>query len=272
MIGDSPLARAFWEHGRCDDCPVYDMHGHMGPFYAIYFPRPDAADMVGTMDEAGVRMLVFSHHAALFSPELGNQPSIDAVRQFPDRLRAYLAINPNYPERVAADLAAFDRHRDVFVGLKFLASYHGISMTDVRNRAAWEFADERSLLVLAHTWEGADYCGPAQVREIAQRYPHLKLLMGHSLHTNWDAAVRMVRDFPNTYAELTAVLDDYGAIEKLVDQAGSDRMLFGTDLPWFDPHHGIGCLLSADITDEDRHNILHRNAETLLAPFLSQGA
>jgi len=45
----------------------------------------------------------------------------------------------------------------------------------------------------------------------------------------------------------------------------SDRMLFGTDLPWFDPHHGIGAVLSADLTDADRHNILHRNAERLLA-------
>ena len=42
-------------------------------------------------------------------------------------------------------------------------------------------------------------------------------------------------------------------------------MLFGTDLPWFSPLHGIGCVLSAEITDEDRRNILYRNAEKLLA-------
>ena len=57
-------------------------------------------------------------------------------------------------------------------------------------------------------------------------------------------------------------------IEKFVREAGSDRMLFGTDLPWFDPHQAIGVLLNADITDEDRHNICHRNAEQLLAPIL----
>jgi predicted TIM-barrel fold metal-dependent hydrolase len=45
-------------------------------------------------------------------------------------------------------------------------------------------------------------------------------------------------------------------------------MLFGTDLPWFDPHHAIGALLSADISDEDRHNICHCNAEKLLARFV----
>ena len=64
------------------------------------------------------------------------------------------------------------------------------------------------------------------------------------------------------------MFDDRGAIEALVSGAGSNRMLFGTDLPWFDPHHAIGSLLSASISDDDRHNICHRNAEKLLAPFL----
>ena len=46
MIGSSPLAEAFWRDGRCDDCPVYDMHGHMGAWHSIYFPRPEASDMI----------------------------------------------------------------------------------------------------------------------------------------------------------------------------------------------------------------------------------
>ena len=61
------------------------------------------------------------------------------------------------------------------------------------------------------------------------------------------------------------MLDDRGPVEKFVAAALGERLLFGTDLPWFDPHHGIGAVLSAEITDQDRHNILHRNAERLLA-------
>ncbi len=55
---------------------------------------------------------------------------------------------------------------------------------------------------------------------------------------------------------------------KMFEEAGqSERMLFGTELPWFSPIAGLGCLLSADITDDDRHNIYHRNAERLLERF-----
>jgi len=264
----SPLAEAFWRDGRCDDCPVYDMHGHMGVINAIYFPRPDAADMVRTMDSAGVRTLVFSHHGSLLSPELGHQVAIDAVRQFPDRMRAYLPVNACYPDQLKADLKLIEQHPDVFIGVKFLCDYFQNTLTDDRYRPAWEYADEHQLLVLAHTWGDSKYNGPAQVRAVAERYHRLTLLMGHSCSGAWDEAVRLAHDFPNIYLELTAVLDDRGTIEKFVSEVGSDRMLFGTDLPWFDPHHGIGALLSAHITDDDRRRILHRNAQRLLEPLL----
>lgn len=274
MIGDTKLAHDFWELGMSPDCPIIDMHGHMGVWHSIYFPRADTADMIRTMDECGVRMLLFSHHMALFAPDLGNALSIEAVRLYPDRLRAYCAVNPNYPEQLEADLAALEADPghplipDVYVGFKFLADYHGIALSDDRYRPAWQYADDHELLVLAHTWGGSPFDGPGVVREMAQAYPRAKLLLGHSCHGEWDAAVQLAQDFANIYLELTAVFDDRGVLEKLVCEAGSDRLLFGTDLPWFDPHHAIGVLLSADISDDDRHSICHRNAERLLTPFL----
>ena len=36
-------------------------------------------------------------------------------------------------------------------------------------------------------------------------------------------------------------------------------------------HYGIGAICFSRITDEDRHDILHRNAERLLEPFLAGG-
>jgi uncharacterized protein len=264
MIGTSPLAKEFWEQGKSAACPIIDMHGHMGEMASIYFPRGDTASMIGTMDSCGVKLLVFSHHLSLFAPNLGNQPSIDAVRQYPDRLRAYCVINPNYPEIAAREIDAFETYRDVFVGFKFLSDYHKVPLTDERYQPAWEYADQHGLLLLMHTWGGSAFDGPQCIRPMAERYPNVKILMGHSCHGDWDAAVSLANDFPNVYLELTAVFDNRGVLEKFASEAGSHKMLFGTDLPWFDPHQAVGALLTANLTDEDRHNICHRNAEKLL--------
>jgi len=34
-----------------------------------------------------------------------------------------------------------------------------------------------------------------------------------------------------------------------------------------DVRHGIGTILSTDMTDDDRHNILHRNGECFLGKY-----
>jgi predicted TIM-barrel fold metal-dependent hydrolase len=65
------------------------------------------------------------------------------------------------------------------------------------------------------------------------------------------------------YLELTAAYSVRGSLEIMCEVAGSSKITFGTDHPWFNPHYGIGCILSAYMTDEDRRNILYRNAQRL---------
>lgn len=260
----SRLAAEFWRHGRSRTCPIYDMHGHMGVWKGIYFPCAEADAMIRHMDRAGVRLLCFAHHWSLFSPELANAPAIQAVRRYPQRLRAYLAVNPHYPDVTQRELVRFDRYRDVFVGLKFLSDYHQVLLSDDAYRPALEFADERRLLVLLHTWGGSAYNGAEEIRKIVPVYPNAVFLLGHSLNNRWHEATAIAREFPNVYLELTSIPGMRGALEELCAGAGSERLLYGTDLPWFEEHQGIGALLSTDLSDDDIHNILHRNAEKLL--------
>ena len=51
-------------------------------------------------------------------------------------------------------------------------------------------------------------------------------------------------------------------------KASSKKIVFGTDMPWYSPYYAAGAVLFARITDEERHDILHRNAEKLLSDFM----
>ena len=169
---------------------------------------------------------------------------------------------------VDTDLAEFDANRDVFVGFKFLADYHEVAITDERSAPVWEKAHADGLLVLLHTWGGSAYDGPQQVRACAERYPDAQILMGHSCHGAWQEAAELAASLDNVYLELTAVLDDRGAVDLFVRTAGSHKIIFGTDTPWFNHHYYIGALLGAEMTDDDRRNILYRNAQRLLPDLL----
>ncbi|MHB0935034.1 MAG: amidohydrolase family protein [Armatimonadota bacterium] len=246
------------------DCPIYDMHGHWGSTPGIALPAANEQIAHTLLRQMGVKRLVFCHHHALFAADIGNDANIAAVCNMPDVLRAYMGINPNYPEEVEKDLARFDDYPDVFVGFKFLAGYHKIALEDERNRPVWEFANARRLPVLMHTWGGSPVDGPANVRKIAERYPDVPLLCGHSFYGDPDSAIELAKTFPNLYLELTAILIERGMFEPLYDGVGASKIVFGTDFPWFSHSHSLGVLLGSGICEEDFRTILYRNARKLL--------
>lgn len=262
----SELAERFWQRGRLEDCPIYDMHAHMHEFPGIYFPAPGPEEMIRTMDRCGTKLTVFCSHLALTCPEIGESANIDPVRKHPDRFRAYHAILAGSldPDR---DIRRVEDNPGVYVGYKFLLDYQNVALSDERFAPYFQHAHDRGLLVLMHTWGGSRYDGVDEVRKVAERYGNAVLICGHSFHGDWDNGLTLTV-YPNVYYELTAVFDDRGALERIAERAGSKRMLFGTDLPWFSTHHGVGALLSADMDDEDYRNVLYRNAEGLLKRFI----
>jgi len=50
----------------------------------------------------------------------------------------------------------------------------------------------------------------------------------------------------------------------LVNEAGADRVLFGSDMPLMDPRSQIGKIITARISDEAKQKILGGNASRLL--------
>ncbi len=259
----SELAREFREIGWSESCPITDMHAHLGPFRGIYFPDPSPEGMIHSMDRCGVRTVVTSGHFALDDSERGNEEVAEAVRNYPDRFKGYFVINPNDPELVERQLAELPGRRE-FIGIKLHPTMHNYPLSGERYDPVYRFAQEHRMPILAHTWGDNGPCGAGQVRTVAEKHPDLVFLMGHACYGSWEKACAIAIDFQNYYLELTAAYAAAGSIEYMVEKAGSHKVIYGTDHPWFDPHYAIGCVLYAHITDEDRHNIFHRNADKLL--------
>ncbi|MCK5795755.1 MAG: amidohydrolase family protein, partial [Deltaproteobacteria bacterium] len=77
-------------------------------------------------------------------------------------------------------------------------------------------------------------------------------------------AIELANTFPNLYLELTAVPDERGAVEQLLAGAGSCKLVFGTDFPWFSHNYYIGALLGTGMDDDALRDILYRNAQRIL--------
>ena len=266
MNSASTLANGFWTDGFVLDCPILDFHAHMGGFYGGYIPNRNAEGMLHSMDRCNTVLTCFCSHHSLFAPQVGVNEDLLIARSYQNRLKAYHIVSSNSlsPEE---DLARVEANADCYVGFKFLCDYYGVPLSDERHTPYWEYADQHGLLVLCHTWGGSQMDGPEEAEKVLSRYHNLKLIAGHSFFGQWEQAIRLSKQYTNLYLELTAVLHNRGPLDLFVKELGSQRILFGVDLPWFSYYHGIGAVLSADISDEDRRNIFYRNGKKLLGQY-----
>ena len=229
------VAEHCWKYGN-PGFPVYDMHGHMGGHYAIYFKRSEPEDMVEHLKQAGVKRLCFTHHYTLWEPSYRNANVYEICKRFPEHLRFYVGINPHYPEIIKEDLAQYDKWSPYVAGIKMLAGYHMVNVTDKAYEYALKFADERGIPVLNHTWGGRGHWndGPSMLK-LMEKYRNAIFFHGHSIFGDYEYAERVVKESSGkSYLELTAVPGENGMIEKLCSLVGSEKIIFGTDLPWFD--------------------------------------
>ncbi|OUS76558.1 hypothetical protein B1748_10670 [Paenibacillus sp. MY03] len=264
MTSKSLLAKEFFETGRLSSISIIDMHTHMGAFYGTYLPEAKLEMMIKAMDRQNIEWIISAPHSALFDPIRGNSDIRAAMREYPGKVYGYYAVNPHYDHDLDRDLEQFDSFEG-FVGFKFLPDYHKYPLNGEKYRKIYEFANERGLLLLSHTWGHSPYNPPQMIAELSREYENIQFLLGHSAPGETDYAISLAKERPNVYLELCDTGRLNGVILKMVQEASSEKVLFGTDFPWYDPHYMLGSVLLSGISDQDIENIIHHNAIRLLA-------
>lgn len=253
----------FMTNGRLTSVSVIDTHTHMGDIYGASEPIHGIDDCIGLMDRENIESIWCAPHPDLFGQAGVNTEIKSIMSAYPDRVKGYFGYNPNYAEEYAAHFGEI-LSVDGFIGFKILPAYHNYSLDGAAYADALQFADEHSLVVLCHVWGNVPFNSPKEVRGVLKKYKNLQFIMGHSAPNELDEAIRLAQEFENAYLDICDIHRNGGTVAKMVDAAGSEKVLFGTDLPWYDPNYAIGSVLFAKITDRDRKNIFRENALRIL--------
>ncbi len=249
-----------------DDAYIVDAHAHMGPYFNFMVHEDgSAAAMVRVMDRLGIDVSIASPHIAVTCDyREGNRQVAEAAREFPGRIVPFITINPNYPrEEIEAEINSYHEAGGI-VGFKFHSSLHSTDCMNEGYTPAYEYADEHAIPILSHAWNGPG--GPMKVvGTLAERYPNITFVNAHS-SSGWqviDNACALAEEFDRVYLDLTGSRLFYGALERMVDRVGAERILWGTDNPFIDPRPGLGRMLCAHVSDDDKRLMLGLNAKKL---------
>lgn len=260
---NSPLTEEFLTKGRSDACPVVDMHAHMFNCYECNMLVDTPEKQLAYMEKCGVPLSLFCSHDVLAGGAEFLQGDLEVCKCFPERYRMYMGLCTAEADPVR-DLAFMENNEEVW-GIKMHPGFFQASMADPRNDPYLDYADERRLPVLVHTWHGNGGAGEDAARALLEKHRGLVFIAGHSFRGSFTAGPELAKEYPNVVLELTAVLSQRGMLEAFIDAGLEDRIVFGVDAPWFSYEFGIGAILDARLTDDQREKILWKNAVRILS-------
>lgn len=143
------------------------------------------------------------------------------------------------------------------------------SMEGFPTRELMDKVRELKIPVLLHSGMGL---APITFEGLIKSYPDVTIILAHlGFDTNWSTmfssplqAFYLARKYKNVYLDTAAANWVQYILEQSVEEVGADKILFGTDAPWFYPAIMMACINDLEISDGEKEKILGGNIARIL--------
>jgi len=237
---------------------IIDGHCHIGKLNTFNIQGGMMDDFVRVMDKVGIAKAAIAPHLGLkLDVKRSNDYIAECMKKYPDRFIGMATINPNRPKEIIGELErCFDNLQCSVI--KLHPDFFKAPMNRPDYQLIYDFAAERSLPILNHDWQSPD-----RLKELATIYPQIRFIQAHNAG-NWDGHSEdeyfvIAKDLPNVYVDICASPISYKSVEKLVKKIGPDKIIFGSDAPFLNLAFGVGKVLFANITDQEKQMIFADN-------------
>lgn len=234
---------------------IFDCHTHLfGPgqvggatLAAVKRAWGDAAEMTALpehhweciKDCDGAIVLAFDAEATGIA--VPNDYVADYVAGHPGKLFGFASVDPNKPDAAGLLEAAVREFK--LCGLKLGPIYQNFYPDRSEHFPLYAKADELGIPILWHQGtsfvpEGfLDASRPAMLDPIARAFPRLKMIIAHMGHPWIGECIAVVRKNPAMFMDISALASRpwqfYNAMAAAVEYGVSDKILFGSDFPFF---------------------------------------
>ncbi len=248
---------------------IVDAHVHVGPALknhasACLFDCYTGDQLIAAMDKAKIDVSI------IFAPlwqggefhdpfyEKGNEAIYEAARKYPSRLVGYARVNPNMIEQAQKELQKCI-HDYRFQGIMMHPEWESFMANDLKLLAPiFKVADQFKLPVTFHTGYYPT-CQPLLFLPLAEEFPHVQITLKHMGYEYIRDAITVARLTKNVFLE-TAGNTSPAEIRAGIKQAGAEKVVYGSDLPYLNPEIVIQKIqLLEDVTDAEKELVLGKN-------------
>jgi len=184
---------------------------------------------------------------------------LDYARRYPVKYYGYALVDDEEP-------GFADRHAAEMVGLKQHIVLHETELTDIRKDICASLQDHE-LILLLHT-HGDKRIG--YVTEIVKNFPRLKIQIAHMGRGKPGdlpfiyQVLEAMRPFENVFFD-TSTVRQSEVVSRAVDMVGPERILYGSDFPFFMDRAGEENIMEAQVRHILRAGLPERQQELIFS-------
>jgi len=152
-------------------------------------------------------------------------------------------------------------------GIKIHPEHQKFAIDDPKMFPAYDYLQQIQLPILFHCGDAqSNLSHPLRVKNVLKEFPKLKLVAAHFGGWQiWEEAYEILRN-ENCHFDLSSSQRFLGPkrTAEFIKDYGAEKIFFGTDFPLWDQQEEIKSFMELNISDEDKENIAHKNAERFL--------
>lgn len=151
-------------------------------------------------------------------------------------------------------------------GIKIHPDTQMVNMDDPRLMRVYECAEGRLPMIIHCGDYRYDYSHPKRLKKILQTFPDLVVDGAHfGGWSIYDLAVEYLEN-ENCYMDMSSSIALLGMrrTEELTRIYGTDRIMFGSDFPMWNPKRELEAFMTASFTDDELEDLLCNNARRFL--------
>ena len=158
-----------------------------------------------------------------------------------------------------------------FAGIKLHPDYQGVDFDDIRYKRIISYASVLDMVIITHAGidigiPGHVRCTPAMSVNVIKETQAQKLVLAHlGGWKMWDEVEELLVG-SDAFLD-TAFIQDYISNEqfcRIVNNHGSDKILFATDSPWTDQKKAVSWLNDCNLSKDVKEAVFFQNAIRLL--------
>ena len=250
---------------------IIDVNAYVGHWPFRQLRHNTVQGLLRRMDAHGIDRAVVSSINGIFykNPHASNEELDRQTRRHRDRLVPFATLKPNYPgweedlRRCAEDMG--------FRGIRLYPQYHGYALTDSDSLDLIDAVTEKAWPVQVpmrvvdrrqrHEWDLARDLEPEEFEAAISARPQTGWMVLEGLgldELRLPAEARYLMEL----SRMTSVLQR--TVQAMMTSAGSQRVAFGTGMPFKEPRPAMLKLEHLDVSEADRERVAWRNAAEMI--------